>query len=411
MSNPYAAACGDHESIRRIAEAHGVCLVKGVLSPAEMEALALDVATTHEQFSGSKPDILSCPLLSWLAVDPRILSIARALMPGELVYYGESNIAYERKLGDLKPYDDLHVDALGLPTTLRSYWEGSPGQIFRGYRFAVYLQDYSQASGGLKVAIGSHVAPLDRLGLTATLKVKPKTLHIAGKEYVYGDPPFLLHNVPSQPGDLVVWSLRTMHSAGARRLVSHPDLALHPQFERQLFKQDPSLFAEPPGPRNAIFFDYGAPEEELDLYIKCRSLGYDPSREGQTQRWAFDSPAVRRQVAGLGIRMRHDAIIMTCCAKLTDIRKAIARPALLPPELTLEGARVIEKKLSARLWPLLNEHSEFSPYFTLFSREKFAELAAGSKTDAEAYAVQAVIDSGTRAFGRFPAGESAAAHP
>jgi len=37
-----------------------------------------------------------------------------------------------------------------------------------------------------------------------------------------------LLNVPSQPGDLVLWNLRTFHAAGAKLLAADPTLALHP---------------------------------------------------------------------------------------------------------------------------------------------------------------------------------------
>jgi len=87
-----------------------------------------------------------------------------------------------------------------------------------------------------------------------------------------------LYIVPSEPGDLVIWNLRTMHSAGARRLAAKPNLAMWPKFQDEIFQNIPNVFLPLPGPRNAFFFDYGTATEEVDLYIKHRSLRVAPGR-------------------------------------------------------------------------------------------------------------------------------------
>jgi ectoine hydroxylase-related dioxygenase (phytanoyl-CoA dioxygenase family) len=379
LSNSYAVSYDDLESIRRIAETHGFCLVKGVFSPAQMSALGRDIAADHAAFDGRMPDIMTCPSLRWVALHRNVLAVARALMPGALVYYGESHIDYETQVGPrtLSPFSQLHIDARGTPESLDPFWSSPSDAIFRGYRFAVYLQDYSRSSGGLMVGVGSHRGDLSLYGIGGPAKVDFKFLKFGEKAFKVGWPDMPLHIIPSQPGDLVVWNLRTLHSAGARRLAARPDMALLPIFEKEIFEALPEAFLPSPGPRNALFFDYGTPTEEVDLYIKHRSLKLTPARLEETANWHYDSDAVQAALEAEDIQCRFDPILVPLCARIASTGEN--------PAPSLESLR-------DRLCALAARHAEFSPYFPLLSPTRFAERAAQDRAEAVRYAVGAVME-------------------
>lgn len=111
-------------------------------------------------------------------------------------------------VGEIKAlYRDLHRD-----------YPAGTARVIPLYRFALYFRDYTNHSGGLMVIPKSHT----QKGL------KPIVLQ-------------------THPGDLAVWNCRALHAAGANN--------------------DGKPIAVP---RNAVFFDYGAPCEELEAYKKYR---------------------------------------------------------------------------------------------------------------------------------------------
>ncbi len=121
----------------------------------------------------------------------------------------------------------------------------------------------------------------------------------------------------------------------------------------------------PPGPRNAIFFDYAAPCEEIDLYIKFRARPAETGVAAILDRRRDDAEALdlaRRN----GVAVRHDALITALAMALSfngtphQVRK-----------LDAAAAQAAAKRLHA----LLSRHEEYSPYFPLFDRARFAQAA------------------------------------
>jgi hypothetical protein len=380
VSNPYAASFSDLQSVRRIAETYGFCLVKNVYSPEQMETLARGLETDNAAFEGNFPELMTCPSLRWAVVEPRVLAIARTLMPGPLYYYGESHVNYETEIGPRtkSPFAKMHFDARGTPNSLDAFWSSPTDQIFRGYRFGVYLQNYKQWSGGLLVIAGSHRGALSEYGGGgATIELDFKLLVIDSQSFTVGWPKKDVHIVPTEPGDLVIWNLRTMHSAGARRLAERPDLAMLPAFEKQIYEKFPNIFRPQPGPRNAFFFDYGTPTEEVDLYIKHRSFKLTPERLEQVADWRYDDDAVESIFKAKDIGIRFDPIITYLSTQVDAMHKLGATDSEI-------------QDLRERLFALLERHEEFSPYFPLFSKDQFKRLAAQSRDEAVNYAVKSI---------------------
>jgi ectoine hydroxylase-related dioxygenase (phytanoyl-CoA dioxygenase family) len=365
----YYVSDNDPATAKTIAEQFGFCLVRGVFSPAEIARLERDLATAHTEFAGAPPDLYSCPSLQWLLVDERMRRFAHALLGETIVYYRETNLVYEETPGPatLKPFREFHCDARGSPESLLASPSGVPTGLYPAYRFGIYFRDYQNHSGGLKVAPGSHLRSYehyrqcDHPGL---LKHLPHVPHdIGDKTLALRVPPIELYNVPSRPGDVVIFNLRTFHAAGAVRLRERPDLAVLPTVEGQLEQiADALTMARPAGSRNCIFVDYGAPVEALDFYVKWRALD-DPIDLDK----GWDSKAV----APSGMTLRNDRLIVALADRLTAAVSALPEDARHP-----EGWPGAARKDADTFLALCETHHEFSPHHPLFNRDTLARNIA-----------------------------------
>ncbi len=328
--------------------------------------------TAHQTFKDIAPDLMSCPSVRNVLFDPRVLNIARALLGQDLVYYPESVLNYEDRIGPitLAPYAQLHCDAMGMPTDLYQQWQSPTDATYRGYRFGIYIQDYESHSGGLKLCPGTHRGDaLSYIREAVEMPVKD-TVHIGPHTAEAPQTSFPLYNVPSRPGDLVVWNLRTVHSAGARLLREAPTQAFHPAFEDYIEATWPELLCPIPGPRLTMFFDYAAPAEDIDLYIKSRTAWIE---EGGFQKYVaaqYDTPAVVTHAKQQGIRFRFDHLITTLAVGL--IGQRFADP----------------QAVGARLLALADQHEEFSPHFPLFDLARYRAV----RTQAPDQALQIVLE-------------------
>lgn len=304
----------DLAGIKQIAEKFGFCIVKEFFSPERMNEMEELMADANAK--GISNDLMSIDSLRPVLLDPRLLNIAKALLGPELIYYGETALNYEAEAGKLtsNPFRTLHADARGIPSDINKTWDPKPGQIYRGYRFGIYFRDYAQYSGGLKVVPGSHLVghskykrPFGGLRKFFGKKELPTPEGISIKVL---SPAFELYDLESRRGDLVIFSLRIFHSAGAARLKSNPTMALHPEIENKLWLERPDIFLPySPGPRNTMFFDYAAPGPEIDLYIKWRAWRNFNAKLDEADYYDFDRQQVVHDAAAKGVSMRYDKIM------------------------------------------------------------------------------------------------------
>jgi hypothetical protein len=359
----FLAAAGDLASAKRIAERYGFCLVKRMFQPDEIARLVDGMRAAKATAGGSgKPEVLGAPAVRWILTDDRVTSLARALLGPELVYYAESSINFESEIGEmtLNPLMVLHADATGTPDGLEAFWQpkgDARDAIYPVYRFAIYTQDYARHSGGLKVVPESH--RLDHELLQAD---RARTSQLRLSDHIVVQMPlrrYGFYNVPSEPGDIVVWNLHTLHSAGALRLTQDPGLALSPEIEAQLWQKHPDLYAPPPGPRCALFFDYGRPAAELDLYIKSRAmLSLKQANRPLFDELSCDDPTALALLRRHGIAPRYDALLLALGWHL--VQRVIAAGG--NAACLFEGE---VSHLTTRFWALCQGHSEYSPYFPL----------------------------------------------
>jgi len=346
----YYASDSTPAAVKSVAEAYGFCLVKGVFSAGEMESLERDLATAHTELGGQMPDLASIPALQWLLHDPRITDIARALLGDTLVYYRETAAGYERVPGALtrNPFAEYHCDARG---TTEALWKVPKDldRLYPAYRFAIYFRDYRKFSGGLKVAPGSHLrapkvdAQYNKLEYMKQIPRIPLAIGSASVQLPV--PPMELYNVPSEPGDVVIFSLRCFHSAGALRFKHRPTFSLFPAYEKYTQENAPDI-CEPvaPGTRNTIFFDFGAPADLLDYYVKWRAL-ISPA----DLRHAFNYQTISLPKNTI---LRNDRIIIPLAQRIVD-----------------DGPEAAQRQLAQDLVTLCASHTEFASEHALFDRD------------------------------------------
>jgi hypothetical protein len=240
---------------------------------------------------------------------------------------------------------------------LYSLYKPAADEIYPAWRFGVYFRDYRLSSGGLKVSPGSHL--VSRAKMMSEPPPGNKNFYLIEGIGELEAPvlPYPIYNIPSAPGDLVIFNLCIFHSAGALLLKQHHQAQLLPAQEASLLENMPDIF-EPyaEGPRNALFFDYGAPAVPLDFYIKwrCDTMLIDKQSTEEIEQGVFatdlgpyyyDQPHQRRLASDHGITLRFDRIVAQFLIK--------ARVGLLTDN---------DKK---RLEFILKTNKEFSPDHSL----------------------------------------------
>lgn len=258
-------------------ERDGYVLVKDVFSSEEMARLRSKsevlkrnaVAAKHYIPDSQYPDavFLAGDLLSkdelqacdFAIFDRRVLSCVKQILGPDIVYFGDSSIQFgEGTRG-------FHKDNVDRSDPNGPDWEGP----YKVIRVGIYLQDHARHSGGLKVRVRSH----------------QYVSHHDGKAV----------NVPSKPGDIVLWNLRTSHSGNNVRLRLFPNLCLHPRIERIIPRR---LRVPEQQERIALFCAFGAPGQTLDRYIQyltTRTDSIDHWRKSRSNEATMDL-AKRREV-------------------------------------------------------------------------------------------------------------------
>jgi hypothetical protein len=214
-------------------------------------------------YRGSKEDLLSTPHLRSVLLNRRMVEIARALLGAQPIYFGDSACVFNGLSGFHKDNPDRH-DGNG-PDWTRP-------ERYSLIRFGLFLQDYSEHSGGVGFRVGSHNNPDRRAGAS-----------------VYA---------ASRPGDLIVWSLRTTHR-GQVHLLRWPRLPL----PTKLVPRIPGFarIAQPEGDRIGLFWTIGADGPHFERYID-----YLRTRIYAIERWqesVYDED-MRRLIEAAGLELR-----------------------------------------------------------------------------------------------------------
>lgn len=267
----------------------GYLLIKQVFTAAEIADIrrrAFQVAGKNDgqpqpsdELWVSPRDVLSFDELRDVLLDSRVLHIYHELLGTQhLLYFGDSVLqiggggrGWHKDNCIPDRYDHTAPDWNGRYTLLR---------------FGLYLQDHKHHSGGLGIRVGSH-EPFWAAKPPLPIPIRSRLAQHYGK-------PIL---VPSEPGDFVIWNMRTTHTGNCVRMRVFPNFKLPPKIESAL---PMSLRVPEPCMRAAVFCTLAAPSEHVQ-----RNIDYLKSRDYMVKLWGGWAPSeeTRRLATARGVEL------------------------------------------------------------------------------------------------------------
>lgn len=234
----------------------GFILVKNLFTKDEVDKLGSHIDDLKGLEQGAEKngsylfvgDVVSKNLGN-LVFDERIINISKQILGPRLVYFGESTIMTGIRAGR-----GFHRDNADRENPKDPDWQVDNFPIIK---MGIYLADHKKFGGGLKVRKGSHRFD--------DFMIDPNNPNIKNQEEGKGK----IYNIPSQAGDLMIWSMRLAHSANFIRFKLLRNICLSPKIENKIDKYFPQfLQSKLRVERKTIWTTLGAPSPELDRYIK-----------------------------------------------------------------------------------------------------------------------------------------------
>lgn len=250
---------------REFLDAHGWVIIRQVFSPDEVKSLRVGVMrASEESLTG---DLLMHPTVGGdrFLLHERFLVVVKAMLSGTPVHFGDASVSI-----GFQSTPAFHKDNPDRQNGMAPDWQ-SPYTIVR---FGVYLQDHRTHSGGLALRdYSNNTADINR-----------------GRPFA----------VPTEPGDVVLWSLRTTHSGFATRLrglvnAFVPLTIMAVLLGKKRYSPSTLLFrpldAEP---RIALFAAFGIKDAHLDRYLKHLKTRDYAVRRWQATRYSDEMHAEAR---------------------------------------------------------------------------------------------------------------------
>lgn len=217
---------------------HGWVLLKGLFTKDEIEKLRSEALESKKENGNGYLDLLSNKRVGYILSDERIVNLVKSLLATDNpIYFGDSSIG----IGNIG--QGFHKDNPDRTKPTGKDWETDD---YPCIRLGIYCQDHAKHSGALALRDKSHKYTNDAKGK-----------------------PFI---VPTEPGDVIVWSLRTTHAGSSLRLIFSPETVLGPRMCKILPK---FLFRPEEKLRVAFFMTFGKKSSLLDRYLDyCKNRTY-----------------------------------------------------------------------------------------------------------------------------------------
>lgn len=222
-------------------EENGYVLVKNVLTPEEVEFFrkaAYDLIAEDEKkgtyfMHRYAKNHIGCLTTNEktrkLILNDKVISLATQILGKKPLYFGDAIM--EIGIGSRGWHKDVSY-------TTDPNHEDWVNKDYPVYRFAIYLQDHKNHSGGLKI--------------------KEKTQNILSTKK--GNPVIL----ETEPGDIAIFNLRATHAGNAVRLKAMPKKSWHNSIEKRI----PEFLKVPEEKeRVSYFLTYGLKSPQLDRYL------------------------------------------------------------------------------------------------------------------------------------------------
>jgi len=228
-------------------------------------------------------------------LSPKVVDIVKALIGDDLCYPGISE-TWTRGGSQLYVPRGFHTDVIGD--------DGNFAVEYPIVNVALYLQDHTNWSNGLKVSPGSHMWPCIK---TLTITEAFKKIVQAAIRGNFADILTILNlhrsvNIQSTGRDLVIWYMRTHHSGRFLRLKWFPDFSLPPVIENLL----PAFLCLPDNPqRDVLITKFGRAGSYFDTYV-AKQIVKDRRRTHYQNNGCLDSADKIALAARVGVTLRND---------------------------------------------------------------------------------------------------------
>lgn len=252
----------DIQNIKKNFWENGYAVIRNIYTKDQIIRFRNFIKKTGEEIAGSEQkdwrtlkgeglkDVLSYRELRDSILNENLLKTIKHIFDDEDIYYW----GYSRFRFNEKTYRNTHNDA-------KNDNQNPFKTKYPILRIGIYLQDHKNYSDGLKIFKKS--CHSFKLGRTLLKKI------IKENELRYLLPQrFNSVNIDSNAGDVILWNLRTCHSANALRIKFIKNLSLRPSIENFLEKYFPGLILPRENDRAVIFSDFGKMSESLIDYIK-----------------------------------------------------------------------------------------------------------------------------------------------
>ena len=257
----------DKNKSRKELITNGWTVIKNVFNNNEIVKLRKD-AKRDESVKTIDSDILSNPILGNLVYDERIISILKSLLGGGITYFGEGRLLIESING--RKGGAFHRDNPDRDDCNGPDWKS----IYDVVRLGIYLEDHKNHSEGLGFLSGSN-----------------NKQEMIPRSFVIVD------NAPIEPGDILVWTLTTIHLGYPKRIKnirgnislgrgSNAEYGNRYLINNFFYKYLPSFLTNKAGEeRIVIHIAYGKTESNhTDRYIEyCKGRSYAVKRWNNTE--------------------------------------------------------------------------------------------------------------------------------
>ena len=233
-----------------------------------------------------------------IMLQPKVVNIIRDLLGDPVVYPG---LSLTRTNDFPRPRGKYGVRFFHNDTM------GDDGDYTHEYPIlntGIYLQDHVSGSNCLKIIPRSHTRPCyTSKTLVEAIKNIIKALLAGDGKRVWGTLNLYRSiNIPSLPGDLIVWYVRTHHTGYGMRPRIAPYWSLPPVIENIL----PLWFFLPSPPRREVMLSiYTKPSPYLEKYIELQ-INKERRREYYLHNACLENPEVLELARSQNVVIRND---------------------------------------------------------------------------------------------------------
>lgn len=274
---------------KRFFKENGYLHLPQVFTPTEVESFRAGCRAAVPGDSMCRPDFHE------IMFSPRIVDVIKDLIGDELIYPG---LSLTRTRDYPKPFGGrfFHTDTVDDDYNFT--------QEYPILNTGIYLEDHTHYSNTLKVIPGSHRRRCIT-SKTITGAIKNIVRSVLGGRF--GDIPLIVNmyrsvNIPTMPGDLLIWSVRTHHSGYGVRPRLFPNLSLPPIIENWI----PAWMRLPDHPdRDVMLSIFAAPSPYFEKYLQKQIIkGYRHAH--YLGNACLESPMIQEKAHALNITIRND---------------------------------------------------------------------------------------------------------